>query len=92
MDTEIIKTEDSNIVIERTTIDKEININDLQNTIVAITEQLAMIDLKINQLKLYSVPQEIEYIINREINELEAVKIGLEYKLSLANEDLLKIN
>ena len=71
METEIIKTDNPNILIERTVIDREINIGDL------ITEKefriihSRQIQDKLNRLLLLDVPEEFNSIKENQILEFQ---------------------
>lgn len=94
METEIIQTEDPNIVIERTTIDKEINIGDINIQISNLTEIINSIDLEVEQLQQSkeTLPDFIGKIVDEKINSLLSEKASNNYQIELLNNDLSKLN
>lgn len=83
METEIIKTDDSNIVIERTTIDVEINIEQLQidkrhNEII-----IDDIQLKIIELNTINTSGVLKVLLEKEIEEQN---VNLIHHTNILNE------
>lgn len=72
MATEIIKTEDSNIVIERTFIDTEVDISKNQEIVSAYADNLTVIYEKLEELRNYNgLPASVQEAINFQISQLE---------------------
>jgi hypothetical protein len=70
--TEIIKTEDPNIIIEKTTIEKEIDISHISESIAGYQEMIKGIQNNIDILNSYKgLPVEVLKIIEEKISLLE---------------------
>lgn len=68
---EIIKTDDPNILIERTTIEREVNIKENTLLISALTSNLEVINQKIDELSaITGMPEIVQTAIERQIAEL----------------------
>lgn len=67
---EIIKTDDPNIVIERTTTEREINVEDISNLKSSLLVDFSNNEEKISQLKSCKVPVLVKDLIEKEILEL----------------------
>lgn len=78
MATEIIKTEDSNVVIERTIIDREINVSELISEKESIETMINSFSDRIEKLNQTTISPEFQYLIDEEINKLE-IKINETY-------------
>lgn len=68
---EIIKTEDPNIIIERTVTDREIHLGDVTSQISGLQSLNSVLLEKLESLQTYSLPQEAQEIINAEIVRIE---------------------
>jgi len=90
MDIEIIKTNDSNIVIERTTIDKEINLSFLLEEKEGCITRLAEYDVTIDRLKdkALEVDEELKTLIFIKISDIQVCKYLDEQQLLAINEKL----
>ena len=73
METEIIKTDNPNILIERTVIDREINIGELQAEKLNIIALLPEIENRLLGLKALVLPAAYQDIIISEILEVERI-------------------
>jgi len=71
METEIIKTDNPNILIERTVIDREINIGDLITEKEFRIAHSRQIQDKLNRLLLLDVPEEFNSIKENQILEFQ---------------------
>ena len=92
MDIEIILTNDSNIVIERTTIDKEINITQLQNQIESYNSLIIEEQNKIDELSNLNLPAAVSSIIEKEISIYLGNIFSYTQQIIKLNEVLNNIN
>jgi hypothetical protein len=94
MEREIIQTEDPNIVIERTTIDKEIDIGEITSQIQSYTDRIVAIDFDVEQLNQSKqlFPDFIVIIIEEKIINLLSEKATANYQIELLNNELNKLN
>lgn len=88
MEPEIIKTDDPNIIIERTIIDKEINLDDINFQIKSIIDQINNLNIKINIIKNTNIDN-LKDILSKQLGDFEAEKVGLEYRLEQLNNTIL---
>jgi len=94
METEIIKTEDPNIVIERTTINKEINLGNINSQVSNFNDKITLIDLEVEQLEQSkeSLPEFIIKIVDEKIYSLLSEKATINYQIELLTNELVKLN
>ncbi len=94
MEIEIIKTDNPDIVIEKTTIEREINIAWLREQIESFENFNTEIDNQIEQLEQSKqwLPDFILSIINEKINNLLSEKTTAEYQIELLNNEINKVN
>lgn len=73
METEIIKTEDPNIVIKRTIFESEINIETQKSIKDGLLNLLYELRQKVSQLEsLKNVPVLLKDVVQKEINEIRS--------------------
>lgn len=70
MTTEIIKTDDPNIVIERTVVDREINVANIREQIVGLEHEIELLTAKKEQLEKTDIPEFLREIIDNEITQI----------------------
>jgi len=94
METEIVKTEDPNIVVEVTTSTREINIEELVNQKMKYEETNVELHAKIDNLKILSVglSDELILLIDKEIALLTLYIDGNMIELNRLNNILLNLN
>jgi len=94
METEIIKTDDENIVIERTIIDKEINIGGINSQLASFENRINEIALEVQQLEQSkgSLPNFIVELIDEKIYSLLSEKATSAYQVELLNNEINKLN
>jgi len=70
MTTEIIKTDDPNIVIERTVIEREINVANIREQIAGLEQEIELLTAKKEQLENADVPELLKDVVNTEITKI----------------------
>lgn len=70
MTTEIIKTDDPNIVIERTVVEREINVANIREQIVGLEHEIELLTAKKEQLEKTDIPEFLREIIDNEITQI----------------------
>ncbi len=82
---EIIKTDDENIVIVRTTLESEVNIDELNNKKSNLLDLISNLTSKINVLKGYENSEDIKELVENEI-------LDLTQRINFTNDEINKID